>query len=911
MTTDPLDPSFSSGPDDRTAAPVASGNSGSCPNCFRPSTTGWRQTITICEFCLFGLALESDAPPITGGTTGSITRPISSLQIGSYSVLEEIGRGAMGVIYRAVHRETQEVVAIKTVLPEDTENAEILERFRRESLAAASLDHANSMPIYEVGRSEDGVPYFSMELAEGGSLHDLGEKYRGRWRQTAELMVKIAQAVHYAHERGLLHRDLKPSNILFTRDHEPLVSDYGLVKELAGSDRLTHSHAMLGTPSYVAPEQAAGKTRDLTVGADVYSLGAILFELLTGRPPFIGDNVLEVLQQVTRHSPVRPRSIVRSVPKDLEIICMRCLERGPEDRYTSALDFADDLGNWLEGRRINPCSLRARLYRTVRRSALSTKRIAGLVCAVLILSTAMGLAHMTRSKVMPMTSIAVAIDGLGQGDSINEIAQRLTVGLTAELSKKGFFKLLGDVPTLADSSSAVFDPLAYGRQANAQMVLTGIVRRQQAGLQITTRLLRCDTGEVVWLTTSSVSSTRSADALDKLIKSLAAILAGKTRAGPSAFPSPRKPRSEALAFYNKAMELTVRKNPRDMETAAGLFQRACNCDPHFVPARSMLALTQLTQATLYGETALFATAITTAEEALRADQDSPQAHRVMGACYFQQARYDEALKELWRGVELDPQAPGCVQALGVCLREIGKPGEALIWLERAARLAPSRGAFATSLGETLALIDHDEDASQVLERAAELDRDRPDALIAMSALCLWQKAFADARRICNDVCQRFPENRYGASVDAWIAFCGGNLEDAKTKYGVLRNSQFYQSTWICFGAVNPSSALAYIAKQQNAIQESTDLAAEAIKIDQALLNKNPKNGRVLHDLAATFAVVGDLTQTRKFLDQALSNGWNENRSTMIDPRFLPLAPLSSFKGMAAVLPPHNVRVETQ
>ena len=167
--------------------------------------------------------------------------------------------------------------------PKTRGNAEILERFRREALAASSLNHPHSMPIHDVGHSGSGVPYFSMELAEGGSLHDLGEKYRGRWRQTAELMVKISQAVHHAHLRGLLHRDLKPSNILFTRDHEPLVADYGLVKELAGSDRLTHSHAMLGTPSYTAPEQAAGKTRDLTAGADVYSLGAILFELLTGQ----------------------------------------------------------------------------------------------------------------------------------------------------------------------------------------------------------------------------------------------------------------------------------------------------------------------------------------------------------------------------------------------------------------------------------------------------------------------------------------------------------------------------------------------------------------------------------------------------------------------------------------------------
>lgn len=896
MTAAPFDPSFSSEPNgDRGAATAASEDFGNCPNCARPSTLRRTQHISICEFCLFGLALDSDVPPIAGATDGSVTSPRSSFQIGNYSVLEEIGRGAMGVIYRAVHRATQEVVAIKTVLPEDQGNAEVLERFRREALAASSLDHPHSMPIYEVGCTEMDIPYFSMKLAEGGSLHDLGAKYRGRWRQSAELMVKISHAVHQAHERGLLHRDLKPSNILFTRDHEPLVTDYGLVKELAGSDRLTHSHAMLGTPSYIAPEQAAGKTRNLTVGADVYSLGAILFELLTGRPPFVGDNVLEILQQVTRRFPVRPRKIVRSIPKDLESICMRCLEREPADRYTSALDLADELETWLDGRRINSRSLGILLYKTFRRYSFSSKWTLGLLGILPVLLVAGSLVHKMTSKAAPATSVAVAIESLGQEVSLKDVVQHLTVGLRSDLSDCGSFKLLGEVPIIESSSNAVFDPLAYGRAANAQMVLSGVVCCRQAELRFTTRLIRCDTGVVVWINTSSISSVPPTNALETLTKSLAAALERKMSVVPSALTASHLPRPEALAFYNKAMELTIHKNPRDMKAAVDLFKRACECEPHYVPARSMLALALLTQATMYGETDLFAPALAAAGKALKEDPNSPQAHRVAGACYFKQYRYEEALSELWRGVELDPQAPGCIQALGVCLREMGKPEQALPWLTRAARLAPSRGAFATSLGETLALCARDDDADHELQHAAELDQDRPDALIAISALRTWQRAFPDARRLCDDVRQRFPESRNAVAVSAWISLCDGSLKDAKSKYEVLRNEHSYQTTSECFGAVNPSSALAYIAKQENLLQKSHDLAEEAVKVDQDLLDKNPKNLRVLHDLAATFAVMGDLVQAQRYLDKALSAGWVEHRSTGLDPRFSPLANTKCFQ----------------
>ena len=220
-------------------------------------------------------------------------------RIGNYEILEEIGRGGMGVIYRARQRHSRRIVALKRMVSYHADSGETLERFRREAEAAASLDHPNILPIYEVGQAEDGLPFFSMKYAAGGSLQKAEPALRGEPRECVRLMAKVARAVQYAHEHGVLHRDLKPGNILLDGRGEPFVTDFGLAKWLDTATDLTRSLAIFGTPGYIAPEQAKGPAAKLTPAADVYSLGAILFDLFTGRPPFLGEHALAVIQQAT------------------------------------------------------------------------------------------------------------------------------------------------------------------------------------------------------------------------------------------------------------------------------------------------------------------------------------------------------------------------------------------------------------------------------------------------------------------------------------------------------------------------------------------------------------------------------------------------------------------------------------
>src|SRR5881296_2783869 len=273
-------------------------------------------------------------------------------RVGNYEILEEIGRGGMGVIYRARQRHSRRIVALKRILSYHADSQETLVRFRREAEAAAKLDHPNVLPIYEVGENEDGLPSFSMKFAAGGSLHEAAPALHREPRRIVALIAKVARAVQYAHARGILHRDLKPANILLDGRGEPLVSDFGLAKWLDATSELTQTLAIFGTPGYIAPEQASGSAVKIAPAADVYSLGAILFVLFTGRPPFLGEHALAVIQQAAEKPAPKLRTLAPALDRDLETICARCLEREPQARYHSAGELAEDLERWLQSRPI-------------------------------------------------------------------------------------------------------------------------------------------------------------------------------------------------------------------------------------------------------------------------------------------------------------------------------------------------------------------------------------------------------------------------------------------------------------------------------------------------------------------------------------------------------------------------------
>lgn len=309
----------------------------------------------------------------------------TSRRLIDYELIQELGRGGMGVVYKARQISLNRPVALKMILAGHFAGETEIKRFRIEAEAAAALEHPNIVPIYEIGNC-GREHYFSMKLVSGQSLAQQIHRFKCDHRAAAIALVKIARAVHYAHQRGILHRDLKPANILVDSDGEPHISDFGLARRINEDVDLTVSGAVLGTPSYMAPEQAAGNAKSLTTAADIWSLGAIFYHLLLGRPPFKGATSVEILRQVIEEDPPKPRFLLPALDRDLETICLKCLEKNPLQRYGSAEALADDLDRWLRREPIQarPVTTREQLLKWIQRKPV----IAGLATGLFIVGIA-------------------------------------------------------------------------------------------------------------------------------------------------------------------------------------------------------------------------------------------------------------------------------------------------------------------------------------------------------------------------------------------------------------------------------------------------------------------------------------------------------------------------------------------
>jgi len=694
-------------------------------------------------------------------------------RLGHYEILEEIGRGGMGVIYRARQQHSLRIVAVKRMLSHQVNSHETLVRFRREAEAVASLDHPNILPIYEVSESEEGLPYFSMKYATGGSLRAAAPTLRTDARKCVRMMAKVAHAIGYAHSKGVLHRDLQPGNILLDGNGEPMVSDFGLAKWLDQASDLTRTLETLGTPGYIAPEQAEYRSGDLTSAADVYSLGAILFYLLTGRPPFVGSNVLHVIHQAAATPPPRLRSLAPSLDRDLETIVARCLESDPRARYQSAGALADDLEHWLrhEPIRARRTGVLTRGAKWVRRNPTSTVLVALLV----VLGAVIGVMFWRKELPLPMATVPAAgvavlpFENLSADPEDASFTDGMQDEILNDLTKIADLKVISRPSVMQYKAGAKRDLRQVANELGVTHVVEGSMQRSANRVRVSAQLIDAKTDRRLW----QEHYDRPLDDVFAIQSDIAKAIASGLQAKLS--PKERtaieeRPTSDLAAYdlYSKARELmyNARFNPARREKglfkAVDLLDQAVARDPTFLLAHCQLAFAndQIYFSNYdHAETRL-ALAESSVEAAVRLQPDAGETHLARANHFFWgYLNYDRAREELAKAQQKLPNNAEVFRVFGQMNRWEGRWEEARQNLGRAVELDPRNTRTITDLAWVYIALRGYEEADALAIRLQALEPRSPILRAGRAFIGLEARAdMASLRAVLNTIEGESPQS---------------------------------------------------------------------------------------------------------------------------------------------------------
>src|SRR6476646_4254957 len=478
-------------------------------------------------------------------------------ELGDYELLEEVGRGGQGVVFRARQKSLHRIVALKIIGLGQWAPKAHLKRFRLEAEAAASHDHPWIVPIYEVGE-HDGQCYFSMKFVEGGQLDEVVRRSPMPIRQATELIAKVARTVHYAHEHGILHRDIKPGNILLGAKGEPHLTDFGLARLVETESTVTRTLEVLGTPSYMAPEQGAGNNTKLTNATDVYGLGAVLYQLLTGHPPFAGGTTYETIKLLLDTEPRPPRSLNPKTDRELSTICLKCLEKDPQRRYSSASALAEDLEHWLkhEPIRARPSGFFTHARKWVRRNP-STAALVTLLIALAIGLSVTVWKH--KPAVFIPKSIAVLpFENLSEDPNNAYFADGIQEEILTRLASISDLKVISRTSTQRYHTNPG-NLAEIAKQLGVANVLEGSVQRAANQVRVNVQLINAQTDSHLWADTYDRKLTDvfgvESEIAKGITESLQIKLTGREEQALSAKPTDNP---EAYDAYLRALALEAR-----------------------------------------------------------------------------------------------------------------------------------------------------------------------------------------------------------------------------------------------------------------------------------------------------------------------------------------------------------------
>src|SRR5437867_4386091 len=554
-----------------------------CPECgariFADAPRGF------CSVCLFKTGLGGFVEE--NGETPPVHIPT---HFGDYELQEEIGRGGQGVVYRARQKSLNRTVALKVIGLGQWATQAHLKRFRREAEAAANLDHPCIVPIYEVGERE-GSCYFSMKFIDGGQLDEVTRHTPISIRNAAELIAKLARTVHYAHEHGILHRDIKPGNILLDAKGEPHLTDFGLARLLETKSTVTHTMELLGTPSYMAPEQAVGNNVAVSCATDVYGLGAVLYQLLTGHPPFAGGTTYETIKLLLDTEPRQPRLLNPRLDRDLSTICLKCLEKDPQRRYPSALALAEDLERWLKHEPIR--ARRTGVFTHARKWVRRNPSIAAMTATLLALAVPLGVVIWKSDQLFrasqfnpPEKSIAILpfLD-LSQAKDQEYFCDGISEEILDTLAKVDGLRVLGRTSSFSFKGKST-GASEVGKKLNVENVLEGTLQREGNRIRVTAELINARNGFHLWSETYEREVQGVFALQDEITRAIVEALKIKLAVSP---PVHEQRNTEVYDLYLQGLFFSNKSSEADLRRALRFFQGALEKDPTFSRAWTGIA----------------------------------------------------------------------------------------------------------------------------------------------------------------------------------------------------------------------------------------------------------------------------------------------------------------------------------
>jgi serine/threonine protein kinase/tetratricopeptide (TPR) repeat protein len=722
----------------------------------------------LCTACLLETGLGIFANQVNRADHASAASAASNafeakmlVELGDYELLEEIGRGGQGVVYRARQKSLNRIVALKVIRTGQWTTQAHLTRFRLEAETAASLDSPNIVPIYEVGE-RNGSCYFSMKFIEGGPLDQLYKREPMPIRRASELIATLARAVHYAHQRGILHRDIKPGNILLDAKGEPHLTDFGLARLVEGEGTVTRTLDTLGTPSYMAPEQALGNPAGagLTSATDVYGLGAVLYHLLTGHPPFAGGTTYDTIRLLLETEPRQPRLWNPKTDRDMATICLKCLEKDPQRRYSSALALAEDLERWLrhEPIRARRTGMFGRGRKWVRRNPTLTLLILSLAALAAAISW-----NVWKREFVPSTAVTgiavLPFENLSEDKQSSVFADGVQDDILTKLAKIRDLKVISRTSVMQYRGNTNMREI--GTALGVSHTLQGSVRKRGTQLHLNAQLIDTRTDTHMWAEQydcdlNGVFAAQSAIAL-KVADQLHAKLSTAEKLDMARPPTANL---TAFEFYTRAKNLVLMTSfttstKANLLQAADLLNQAVAHDSSFFQAYCLLSHTHdLLYFFGFDRTpARLASAESATQTAFRLRPDSGEVHLARAEnLYRGYLDYDGALAELELARQSLPNDPMIFELKGYIERRRGKQQEALQSFERAVDLDPRNFFTLQQIAASYDLLQRYPDEASTLERALAIKPDDLDTKVARALMEVdWKADTRPLHRLIDEV----------------------------------------------------------------------------------------------------------------------------------------------------------------